>query len=1152
MAELAVGLAKSVVAGTLSKAHAAVQEEAKLRLSARRDLVFITGEFEMMQSFLNVANAERVENPVVRTWVRQIRELAYDVEDCIELVVHLDKGRTSFWFRLRRLCVPWARPPRPPALDQAVDEIEQLKARVADVSTRNARYSLISDTGSKPVPQQQLTAAAAAGDTVAASNMLAEARYAAMREQVLGGDLTQLLTKEAGDDHGSLQLHVVSVWGSAGDHGATSIITKAYSDPEICRNFTRRAWVKLMHPFSPHDFVRSLMLQFCAEEEQQEGAAIGMDVLTMMQATQEDLFLEFQKVVTEKSYLVVLEGLSNMADWHALRKFLLDRRKGSWIIVSTQQPEVASSCIGHPYQILELKQFSHEHSVCALFKKGSDRDGDKGKKPMVEDSPLIGRESLLNQLRQYPAKARINSRQVMSVWGIAGVGKSALVKKLYDDTMHDTNLFAKYHWVDISHPFNLKDFQRNLPPDFHFEESGWLIVIDNVQSKKEWDFIQTSLVIPKSSKSVVIVITTEASIAAYCANSEELVFNVKGLEAAAASTLFGKVYREKSLDTRALQHTQVEELTLKCGGLPKVIVAIAGVLAKQTVTRMDTVVALNQRFMHHLETEPDYDSLCDLFGWMHSYFRTCPDSIKPCIFYLSIFPQDRLIRRRRLVRRWIAEGYSRDGNNESAEENGERQFSELLDLSIIQQVPNLVTNPLNATRMALLCQVSGFFHEYIIPGRKEDDLMFELGANCAVTTQRTGRHLTILHDWKRDKIVFESMDFSRLRSLTVFGKWESFFMSESMMLLRVLDLEDASGVEYEDLENILKWLRRLKFLSLRGRREIYHLPDNMDHLRQLQTLDVRSTSVLTLPENITKLQKLQYIRAGATDPAASAPPAPSCWFFKPRRIVGVKVPRGIGKLTALHTLGVVNIGTSGGKAMAKALKKLTQLRKLGVSGVNRKNSKDIFSAIKGHVHLESLSVQLDKDNQGCCLDDQISLPWKNLRSLKLYGLQDRLPLPSGLEYQQVLSDQFSKLTKMDVEMDTLNEQDIKFLGEAPKLYILRLRIKEPNGPSLNFIVKIDACALAVYKKVKILEIGCSSSSLSVEFGSETMKNLELLKLDCSSGTTYALDGLDFLSELKEVLLIGSNDATFKAELADKLGKHPKKPVLKMEGLPLPS
>ena len=138
MADLAVGLAKSVVEGTLSKAQAAIEHEAKLRQSAQRDLVFITGEFQMMQSFLNVADAERVVNQVVMTWVRQIRELAYDVEDCIEFVVHLDK-KARWWLRLIPSCMASV----PPQLDEAVDEIEQLKARVEDVSKRNTRYNLI-------------------------------------------------------------------------------------------------------------------------------------------------------------------------------------------------------------------------------------------------------------------------------------------------------------------------------------------------------------------------------------------------------------------------------------------------------------------------------------------------------------------------------------------------------------------------------------------------------------------------------------------------------------------------------------------------------------------------------------------------------------------------------------------------------------------------------------------------------------------------------------------------------------------------------------------------------------------------------------------------------------------------------------------------
>ncbi|KAM3298157.1 hypothetical protein ACQJBY_039897 [Aegilops geniculata] len=1171
MADLVVGLAKSVVEGALTKAQAAIGEEAQLRESAQRDLVFITGEFEMMHSFLNVATAERVENKVVMTWVRQVRELAYDVEDCIEFVVHLDP-KTGWWWRM---LPPWCigLPPSQLSLDEAVGEIEQLKARVNDVSTRNSRYNLISDSGSKAAVMQHHMPAPGASLGAPAFNMLAESRDAARRQQGLG-DLTQLITnKDNTDPH----LQVISVWGTSGDLGTISTIRKAYNDPEISKKFVCRAWVKLMHPFDPHEFVRRFMAQVYATKacaEKLEGTDVGVLVLKKMEAKQEDLLEEFLEEVNTKIYLVVLENLTEMVDWDAVRTFLPDKKNGSWIIVSTQQFDIASLCVGHPYQPLELKQFSPEHSVCAFFKEGSRYYGDEEEKLMLskvsqssplekltsaskrvvndwmENNPLVGRESEMNELRSYTAGARFKSSPVISVWGIAGVGKSALVENLYYERML-RGQFEKYCWVDISYPFNLRDFSRSLLLDHHSEKDPikecrqllskhkYLIVINNLRSKEDWDLIQATLV-TRSSASVIIVITTEASVATHCTNNEDQVFNVKGLEAGAAMDLFGKEVQRNNPSSALIGHQndELQELIMKCGGLPKVIVSIAALLATQTVTTMDTVRSLNGKFMHTLETNQEYDSLRGLFDWMYSYFRTCPDSIKPCIFYLSIFPRGHGIRRRRLVRRWIAEGYSRDSDEESAVDKGENFFSKLLDLSIIQQMPQLVTTAFSDTRI-VMCQVNGFIREYIVSRRMEENLVFELGPNCVLTTERKGRHLIILKNWVRDIIVFESIDFSRLRSLTVFGKWESFFISKSMRLLRVLDLEDASGLKDEDLIEMVKRLRRLKFFSLRGCSEISHLPSSLGELRQLQTLDVRHTSIARLPKNIGKLQKLQYIRAGTTISALTSP-APSRSLLELRRrraLLGVEVPRGIGKLTALHTLGVVNVIASGGKAFVKELKKLTQLRKLGVSGINRHNSEDFFSAISGHVHLESLLVQLAEGNQRSL--DGISLPWENLQSLKLHGLQDKLPLLEG---------QLSKLKKLDVEMDSLEKTDIEFLAKLPNLCILRLRVKQLQGGKLHFFHELSGCELTTFEKVKILEIGCGSSNLQVNFGSKSMKNLELLEIDYSSGS-YQLAGLNNLSELKEVLLKGTNDEQFRAELERYLATHPNKPAVKLEKLP---
>ncbi|KAI4966082.1 hypothetical protein ZWY2020_046614 [Hordeum vulgare] len=337
---------------------------------------------------------------------------------------------------------------------------------------------------------------------------------------------------------------------------------------------------------------------------------------------------------------------------------------------------------------------------------------------------------------------------------------------------------------------------------------------------------------------------------------------------------------------------------------------------------------------------------------------------------------------------------------------------------------------------------------------------------------------------------------------------------------------------------MVKRLRRLKFLSLRGCSEILHLPGSLGDLRQLQTLDVRHTPIHKLPASITKLQKLQYIRAGTTV-RASALPTPSNRspkFHRRRGLFGVVVPRGIGKLTALHTLGVVDVGASGGKATVEELRKLTQLCKLGVSGINRHNSKDFFSATSGLVHLESLLVRLGKDSQGCL--DETSLPWENLRSLTLHGLQDKLPPSRNLD----------KLMKLDLEMDTLMENDIKFLCNLPELCILRLRVKQLQDGKLHFHAKMYGEELVTFKTVKILEIASGTSKLHVTFGSRSMNSLELLKIDCSSAS-YHLTGLNFLTELKEVLLQGTHDEAIKTGLERQLANHPKMPAVKLEEPP---
>ncbi|CAN6361545.1 unnamed protein product [Urochloa humidicola] len=231
---------------------------------------------------------------------------------------------------------------------------------------------------------------------------------------------------------------------------------------------------------------------------------------------------------------------------------------------------------------------------------------------------------------------------------------------------------------------------------------------------------------------------------------------------------------------------------------------------------------------------------------------------------------------------------------------------------------------------------------------------------------------------------------------------------------------------------------------------------------------------------------------------------------------GIMVPRGIGALMALHTLGVVNVSGRGGKSILKELINLTQLNKLGVSGINRSNIKVLFSAIEGHKHLVSLSMQFHKDKDLEWLG-KITPPG-NLRCLKMYVHVVKYPHWSCLQV----------------------------LGQIKRLRTLGLRFETDQDVELQFCDSLDRNVLPQFSEVKVLEIACTSN-LHVKFTGRDMYELEKLKIHCLNGSSLQLSGIEhYPFSLKLIWLKGSFDDTVKEELRRKVAQHPKKPILKLD------
>ncbi|KAM0919341.1 hypothetical protein ACQ4PT_008260 [Festuca glaucescens] len=207
---------KAVLDGALSYAKSKAAEEIALQLGVERDVDFITDELQMMQSFLVMADEDNGQNKVFMTWVKQIRDLAYKVEDSLmDFGLHSEKK--PYWG-----CIPRS----PCERCRIAIEVKELRAKVEDASNRNLRYHLIKDN--KDISGSKSTAAEKQANITSMATLgIDEAMLATLEQEKSEVNLHQLITSEEED------LRVIAIWGTSGDQGKTSAIQEVYDDPKI-------------------------------------------------------------------------------------------------------------------------------------------------------------------------------------------------------------------------------------------------------------------------------------------------------------------------------------------------------------------------------------------------------------------------------------------------------------------------------------------------------------------------------------------------------------------------------------------------------------------------------------------------------------------------------------------------------------------------------------------------------------------------------------------------------------------------------------------------------------------------------------------------------------------------------------------------------
>lgn len=202
---VSTGVMKSV----LSKLTKLLEAEYVKLKGMRKQIKFLRDELSAMSAALQILADSEQLNPLMRQWRDKVRELAYDIEDCIDaFTAHFghDNRTTSFKGFFRKLKKLKAR-------HEIANEIEELKTRAIEASERHKRYNFV-----------ELVSSSSRSFSI-------DPRLPAFYEEVdrLVGierpkeHVIEWLNKEKGDQN----LKVLSIVGSGG-LGKTTLAIQAY------------------------------------------------------------------------------------------------------------------------------------------------------------------------------------------------------------------------------------------------------------------------------------------------------------------------------------------------------------------------------------------------------------------------------------------------------------------------------------------------------------------------------------------------------------------------------------------------------------------------------------------------------------------------------------------------------------------------------------------------------------------------------------------------------------------------------------------------------------------------------------------------------------------------------------------------------------
>ncbi|VAI00405.1 unnamed protein product [Triticum turgidum subsp. durum] len=376
--EFVVGASEATMRSLLGKLGGLLAQEYTLIRSVCGDIQYISDELASMQAFLgDLGSALDDHDRRLKNWMKQIRDMAYDMEDCIDDFAHrlpqdsLSDARCSFIVTIvYEMWTFW------PHRDIA-SKIAELKVRAQYIAEWRSRYGV-----NNPNPRTSSGAGATHAITYGIAEHLVASRQLIRTENPVGVkvDMKKLGGWLAKHDKGSHRA-VVSLIGFGGV-GKTTIAMALYQD--FWNEFDCWASVTMSQNFDEDEVLRDVLgqikpadSQIKTKEEVHEGSNAGKmekkSLVTCIKSSvkrvvpllsghrlqsndgsmqnkietmnHDQLIEELKKRLLGRRYLLLIDDIWSVQTWETIRNWLPhDNNKDSRVIVTTRFQAVGAAC----------------------------------------------------------------------------------------------------------------------------------------------------------------------------------------------------------------------------------------------------------------------------------------------------------------------------------------------------------------------------------------------------------------------------------------------------------------------------------------------------------------------------------------------------------------------------------------------------------------------------------------------------------------------------------------------------------------------------------------------------------------------------------------------------------------------------------------